>query len=111
MLTDNTLSHFQDWLYSTHRVTMSDILPMDFENSLVLNSLIIDFFDSVGIYISIHYVNFNNELESKKGFESIVTNGHLSTRFREVNTRERSIIQAIEQANKIYNLKQNSNGD
>lgn len=68
-------------------------------------ALIIEWFDSVQIFISINYVNFINELTSAKGFESMVTNKHITTRFREVNTRTEATTKAIEKANEIYNKK------
>lgn len=70
---------------------------------LHLNALIIEWFDSVGVYISINYVNFVNELTSTKGFEAMITNKHLTTRFRETKTRKKATEQALEKANEIYN--------
>jgi hypothetical protein len=67
------------------------------------NALIIEWLDSVGIFISIHYLQLYNDLEDRKGFVSIVTNKHLSTKFREVETRTEATQKAIEKANEIYN--------
>lgn len=69
------------------------------------NALIVDWFDSVGIYISINYVNFVNELTSAKGFEAMVTNKHLTTRFREVEIRNEATRRAIIKANELYNYE------
>lgn len=78
----------------------------DFFESIVpqlQQALIIEWLDSVKIYISINYVNFVNELTSVKGFEAMITNKHLTTRFREVKTRQEATEKAIEKANEIYN--------
>jgi hypothetical protein len=110
MLTDNTLFHFQDWLYLTHRVTMSDILPMDFENSLVLNALIIEFFDSVGIYIwTIPSLRIVNKW-TYRVFCHDLSDYTPQAAYLYID-RKQATIKAIEKANKIYNLKQNSNGN
>jgi hypothetical protein len=67
------------------------------------NTVIIEFFDSVKIYISINYVKLNNEMQKEKGFQSLVSNKHLSTMFRVISTRQEATEKAIERANEIYN--------
>ena len=69
------------------------------------NALIIEWLDSVGIYISINYVNFYDELRNSTGFETYVTNKGLSIKFRSVSSRQEAIKQAIKKANEIYNEK------
>ena len=69
------------------------------------NSLIIEWFDSVGIFVSINYVDFYNEIRNDKGFETYVTNKGLSVKFRIVSSRQEATIQAIKKANEIYNEK------
>ena len=69
------------------------------------NALIIEWFDSVGIFVSINYVDFYNEIRNDKGFETYVTNKGLSVKFRSVSSRQEAIKQAIEKANEIYNSK------
>ena len=69
------------------------------------NALIIEWFDSVGIYISINYVDFYDEFKNDTGFETYVTNKGLSVKFRIVSNRQEAIKQAIEKANEIYNNK------
>ena len=69
------------------------------------NALIIEWFDSVGIYISINYVDFYDELRNDKGFEACVTNKGLSVMFRSVSSRQEATLQAIKKANEIYNSK------
>ena len=76
-----------------------------FESMLPIyrNALIIEWFDSVGIYISINYVDFYDELRNNTGFETYVTNKGLSVKFRSVSSRQEATIQAIKKANEIYN--------
>ena len=101
-LTDECKEIFLRYISFTHGLDETDF---ELKKQVFLNALIVEFFDSVDINISIHYVNFVNELSSSKGFEGIVTYGHLSTRFREVGTRVEAINQSIIKANEIYNAK------
>jgi hypothetical protein len=101
-LTDECKEKFLRYISFTHGLDETDF---ELKKQVFLNALIIEFFDSVGIYISIHYVDFVNKLTSAKGFEGIVTHGHLSTRFREVGTRLEATKAGIEKANEIYNAK------
>jgi hypothetical protein len=95
---------FVEWVKKEYPLLgIDDILPQ-----ICINALKIDFFDSVGIYISINYVNFVNELTSAKGFESMITDKNLTTRFREVKTRQQATEQAIEKAVEIYNNLKNN---
>lgn len=72
-------------------------------NPIISNALIIEFFDSVGIYISLNYVSFYDEFRNDKGFEAYVTNNGLSVKFRSLNSRQQATEQAIKKANDIYN--------
>ena len=78
-----------------------------FESMLPIykNALIIEWFDSVGIYISINYVDFYDELRNNTGFETYVTNKGLSVKFRSVSSRQEATLKAIKKANEIYNSK------
>ena len=69
------------------------------------NALIIEWFDSVGIYISINYVSVHTDLRSGKGFQSLVCYGNLSTMFRGVDTRQQATEKALEKAIILYNEK------
>ena len=69
------------------------------------NALIIEWFDSVGIYISINYLSIHSDLRKAKGFESLVCYKNLSTMFREVKTRQQATEKAIEKAIILYNEK------
>ena len=80
-------------------------LTINFKNlpEIYQNTLIIEWFDSVGIYISINYVDFYDELRNNTGFETYVTNKGLSVKFRSVSSRQEATLQAIKKANEIYN--------
>ena len=80
-----------------------DYVRKKYANEIVLNALIIEWFDSVGIYISINYVDFYDEFRNNTGFETYVTNKGLSVKFRSVSIRQEATIQAIKKANEIYN--------
>ena len=80
-----------------------DYVRKKYANEIVLNALIIEWFDSVGIFVSINYVDFYNEIRNDKGFETYVTNKGLSVKFRSVSIRQEAIKQAIKKANEIYN--------
>ena len=82
-----------------------DYVRKKYANEIVLNALIIEWFDSVGIYISINYVDFYDEFRNNTGFETYVTNKGLSVKFRSVSIRQEAIKQAIKKANEIYNEK------
>ena len=98
---------FFNWL-DNQGVNGIDISNWEFEKFHLLsnvsqNSLITEWFDSVGIYISINYVDFYDELRNNTGFETYVTNKGLSVKFRSVSSRQEATIQAIKKANEIYN--------
>ena len=82
-----------------------DYVRKKYANEIVLNALIIEWFDSVGIYISINYVDFYDEFRNNTGFETYVTNKGLSVKFRSVSSRQEATLQAIKKANEIYNSK------
>ena len=100
---------FFNWL-DNQGVNGIDISNWEFEKFHLLsnvsqNALIIEWFDSVGIFISINYVDFYDELRNNTGFETYVTNKGLSVKFRSVSSRQEAIKQAIKKANEIYNEK------
>ena len=109
ILTGKTKEEFFNWL-DNQGVNGIDISNWEFEKFQLLsnvsqNSLIIEWFDSVGIYISINYVDFYDELRNNTGFETYVTNKGLSVKFRSVSSRQEATLQAIKKANEIYNNK------
>ena len=112
ILTGETKLDFERWLHSndvlikdgiyddTYLTDVFDKLPLNLQYASI-----IEWFDSVGIYISINYVDFYDELRNNTGFETYVTNKGLSVKFRSVSSRQDAIKQAIEKANEIYNSK------
>ena len=91
---------FFNWL-DNQGVNGIDISNWEFEKFHLLsnvsqNSLIIEWFDSVGIYITSDYFELN------KGFYSEILNDN----FEIVKpTRQEALAEAIKKANEIYNSK------
>ena len=91
ILTGETKLDFERWLHSndvlikdgiyddTYLTDVFDKLPLNFQNALI-----IEWFDSVGIFVSINYVDFYNEIRNDKGFEAYVTK-EISVKFRSVS--------------------------
>ena len=90
---------FFNWL-DNQGVNGIDISNWEFENFQLLsnvsqNALIIEWFDSVGIYITSDYFELNN------GFYSEI----LDSNFAIVKpTRQEALTEAIKKANEYYNL-------
>ena len=112
ILTGETKEDFERWLHSNDVLIKEGIYDAtyltDVFEELPLNlryALIIEWFDSVGIYISINYVDFYDELRNDTGFETYVTNKGLSVKFRSVSSRQEALTEAIKKANEIYNSK------
>ncbi|AZA73562.1 hypothetical protein [Chryseobacterium indoltheticum] len=70
-----------------------------------LSSLIIDWLDSVEIFISIQYVDVFNDMENKQGFEAYVTQKPFTSKFRCVNSRHEALKLALHEANEKYNSR------
>ena len=98
ILTGKASKDFIKWLHFKH-----NLQPYNLFNEIIQYALIIEWFDSVGIYISINYVDFYDEFRNNTGFETYVTNKGLSVKFRSVSIRQEAIKQAIKKANEIYN--------
>lgn len=97
ILTDKCKEEFEKWIDY-------DLFNYNYRlDKTMQQSKIIEFFDSVGIYISINYVSIHNELTLKKGFQALVCFKNKSTMFREVNTRTEATQSAITKANEIFN--------
>ena len=108
ILTGKAKESFIDYLDKTNQIKIEKgILNLHWQDlpEKFKNALIIEWFDSVGIYISINYVDFYDELRNNTGFETYVTNKGLSVKFRSVSSRQEAIKQAIKKANEIYNNK------
>ena len=100
MITGKAKEEFFNWL-DNQGVNGIDISNWEFEKFHLLsnvsqNSLIIEWFDSVGIYITSDYFELN------KGFYSEVLNSD----FEIIKpTRQETLTEAIKKANEIYNSK------
>ena len=106
ILTGKAKESFIDYLDKTNQIKIEKgILNLHWQDlpEKFKNALIIEWFDSVGIYISINYVDFYDEFRNNTGFETYVTNKGLSVKFRSVSSRQEAIKQAIKKANEIYN--------
>ena len=93
-LTDKCKEDFKDWCFNT------DGYEFDFNGyrSLLLNALIIEFFDSAGIYVQIDVENLDST------FSSYVFNkNNLFSSDENSNTRQEATNKAIITANKLYN--------
>src|SRR5690606_33935055 len=100
ILTGKAKEDFLKWYYynNYHHQVFTET-----SDDIFINALIIEWIDSVGIFISINYVSFYDELRNDKGFEAYVTNNGLSVKFRIVKNRQEAIEKAIKKANEIYN--------
>ena len=100
ILNGKAKEEFFNWL-DNQGVNGIDISNWEFEKFHLLsnvsqNSLIIEWFDSVGIYITSDYFELN------KGFYSEILNEN----FEIVKpTRQEALAEAIKKANEIYNEK------
>ena len=73
-----------------------DYVRKKYANEIVSNALIIEWFDSVGIYITSDYFELNN------GFYSEI----LDSNFEIIKpTRQEALTEAIKKTNEIYNEK------
>lgn len=97
---------FLEWLSKTYDLIHYDTeLWFKNEKEITQNALIIEFFDSVGIYIDAEF--FRKNIKGKPQFVSFTTdewNGLQPLRV-EFNSRKEATIQAIKKANDIYNAK------
>jgi len=102
MLTDKALEYFENFFLERQK-------KFDFynANNFALNEFVtfhsyIDFFDSVGIYV----ISFRDSDHKENKWTWLVDEIYT---FEYFDSRRESDVKAIYQANKIYNLKQNSN--
>lgn len=91
-LTDKAVDTFEKWI-------IEEYPEYERTYSLFQNALIIEWFDSVGIYISIHYETFGNYY-----FNTLITNRRITMNLRANSiTRTEAINEAIVKANEIFN--------
>ena len=90
-ITGECKTKIENWLENTHNLHSTEWKEL---NTTCQNSLIIEFFDSVGIYISI--------VREYECFESYVNNDCVSIYS---NSRLETTNEAIEKANELFNSK------
>ena len=92
---------FKEWVFENYYFQDLNILyPLH-----LVDALIIEWFDSVGIYIDAEF--FRKNIKDEPQFVSFTTdewNGLQSLRV-EFNSRKEATIQAIKKANDIYNVR------
>lgn len=112
ILTGKCKEKFEKWYFENHcssNIKFEDLLPYHiydvfgwlYKQSLTIqNALIIEFFDSIGVYIEIHYSSFLGNR-----FICIVNTNenHKVTSFQ--NNRHQAIKKAIKKANDLYNSR------
>ncbi len=98
-LTNKCLEDFRKYISFHHGLDLND---WEVQKQVFLNALIIEFFDSVGIYISPTHIH----LYSGLFFNSMVRYGKQNNEIGNYNTRPEAINKAIEKANEIYNSKE-----
>jgi hypothetical protein len=94
-LTQNTKSEFYKW-YQKRLSVMTRMDLLNINDQTVYNSLIIEFFDSIGIYIEVSIDKYLTNVI----FDAYVDNEWIGTSFR---TRSEATEGAIEAANYFYN--------
>lgn len=102
-LTDKTLEHFLEWKVNNKNLSTIEILDFKHLSTTSQNALIIEFFDSVEIYINVLLDETNN-----KKFKYLVTDFnirhlHCWTQGTNKDSRQEATEQAIIKANDIYN--------
>jgi len=99
ILTGKAKKDFLTYFFKTDKWDKFD-MEMEFSNKSDCeeSALIIDWLDTLGINISVTYVNFYD-----KGFQSSVRFAGVTTVFRAVLDRSEAITFAITNANQTYN--------
>lgn len=98
ILTGKAEVDFIKWASYNYGEDSGDLAMM---REVYRNALIIEFFDSVGIYIDIR-IEFNDSFVLKT-FDSYAEDDYVGN----YSNRQEATIQAIEKANDIYNEKNN----
>jgi len=98
ILTGKCLEDFRKYISFLHGLDLND---WEVQKQIFLNALIIEFFDSVGIYISPTHIHLYSGLV----FNSMVRCGKRNNEIGNYDTRPEATNKAIEKANKIYNSK------
>ena len=104
-LTGKAKEDFKKWFIKTKDLYDSYKNELRLMSDTCLNALIIEWFDSVGIYIDTEF--FRKNIKDEPQFVSSTTdswNGLQPLRIQ-FNTRQEATEQAIIKANEIYNAK------
>lgn len=99
LLTGKASKDFIKWLYFKH-----NLQPYNLFNEIIQYALIIEWFDSIGIYIEVYR---HNNRPTVQGFNSRIVrriNGYYECCIA-VDTRKEATEEAIKKANEIYNSK------
>ena len=101
-LTNKTLEHFLEWKVNNKNLSTIEVLDFKYLSTISQNALIIEFFDSVGIYIEI-----KTDVYTVTGFgnkcDYYIKVGKKMFYDEMYKTRQEATIQAITKANDIYN--------
>lgn len=104
ILNGKAKKNFLEWLSKTYDLIHYDTeLWFKNEKEITQNALIIEFFDSVGVYIDVEF--FRKNIKDEPQFVSSTTdewNGLQPLRVQ-FKSRQEATIQAIKKANDIYN--------
>jgi len=93
ILTGKASKDFIKWLHFKH-----NLQPYNLFNEIIQYALIIEWFDSVGIYI-----NSSGLTLSKTFISDVSVNNNCEYNYDGFRTRKEAIEQAIKKANEIYN--------
>ena len=100
ILTGKAKEDFKEWKVNNKNLSTIEVLDFEHLSKTSQNALIIDFFDSVGIYCVSNYNFINtNWSYSVKNADTILSRGC------NYKTRKEATEQAIIKANEIYNSK------
>ena len=98
ILTDKAKEDFKEWVFENYYFQDLNVLyPLH-----LIDTLIIEFFDSVGIYIEIHYSRILGDK-----FLCIVNTEANYNLTSYQDSRQQATEQAIKKANEIYNARTN----
>lgn len=101
ILTDKAKIEFEKWLFKEYDLYYYNIIS----EIIWLNALIIEWFDSVGIYISIEvYGTPDFKIQYESNVSTKTDDWYLQGMLSEIySTRQEATIKAIEKANEIFN--------
>ena len=99
-LTNKTLEHFLEWKVNNKNLSTIEVLDFKYLSTTSQNALIIEFFDSVGIYINVFY-KYIWRVEIRDSQSSLLS----TLDYAVFDTRQEATIQAITKANDIYNVR------